>query len=166
MCYAWLGAASVKAGKLLPTNRHLPSSWAMVYILINIFFYRWASLFLLLLFCWCHQKYFTLQFRPSPSEIVVMTRRTSPLTIQCIIPICMWNIHNLTNPTLCLLTFLNLGQCHVFVLLQSPPGRLGHARPQWYSSSKSNPCRRFYTPLWILTWWFHVQVLKNTYGMV
>ena len=57
----------------------------------------------------CHQKYFTLQFRPSPSEIVVVTRRTSPLKIQCIIPIRMWNVHNLTNPTLCLLNLLNLG---------------------------------------------------------
>jgi hypothetical protein len=89
----------------------------------------------------CHQKYFTLQFRPSPSEIVVMTRRTSPLTIQCIIPICMWNTPNLTNPTLCLLTFLNLGQCHVFVLLQSPSGRLGHNRLQGHTSPEPSPCR-------------------------
>jgi hypothetical protein len=41
----------------------------------------------------------------------------------------MWNTPNLTNPTLCLLTFLNLGQCHVFVLLQSPPGRFGYTSP-------------------------------------
>ena len=72
----------------LPANREL----GMVVLYVN-----------------CHQKYFTLQFRPSPSGIVMMTRRTSPLMIQCIIPICMWNIYNLTNPTLCLLTFLNLG---------------------------------------------------------
>ena len=54
----------------------------------------------------CHQKYLTLQFRPSPSEIVVMTRRSSPLTIQCIIPNFRWNIYKLSSSILCRFHFL------------------------------------------------------------
>ena len=78
----------------------------------------------------CHQKYFTLQFRPSPSEIVVMTRRSSPLTIQCIIPNSRWNIHKLTSSILCHFNFLMLGCYLIFICLQRPPGRFGYTSPQ------------------------------------
>ena len=79
---------------------------------------------------WCHQKYFTLQFRPSPSEIVVMTCRSSPLTIQCIIPNFRWKIHKLTSSILCRFNFLMLGCYLIFICLQRPPGRLGYTSPQ------------------------------------
>ena len=106
----------------------------------------------------CHQKYFTLQFRPSPSEIVVVTRRTSPLTIQCMIPNPRWNIHNLTSSILCRFNFLMLGCYLILICLQRPPGHFGYTSPQWDPSPDVSPCRWYYTTSCTITYWFHTTI--------